>query len=183
MPEARAEVLGGSPVTLGLNGQISYGFSDNFTLGVSAWADVEGRESFFRSGYALQAQFWRPSGSGSRIVFLPRAGISLSGSNIVGYGISASVIYQKTVNEQISWYGGLGSLVGFNDFSKAFNENNIEKLPMGVGALGHIGFSWLFLDDFRINCELSPVLQLNNFDENNQFILAPSIGVGYTMRR
>lgn len=183
LPEARPEALGGSPTTLGLTGQFSYGFTDKFNLSVKAWLDVEEREAFTRLGYSLAAQFIKPMGEGNSLIFLPRIGIALNGSNVNAYGIGASAVYQAELNENLSWYGGLGWLWGFRKLEQMTNDNNEEKLPMGIGLMGNLGLSWQLFDAFRLNCELNPIYQVNAFDENTQFLVAPSIGVGYTLNR
>lgn len=182
-PETRPEELSGKQSTLGLDGQIGYGFSDRFNLSIKGWVDVEGRESLIRSGYSLNAQFIQEINSNSGIIILPRIGIALNGDEISGYGLAASALYQRNIRDGLSWYGGPGLLWGFRYLEKDRNQDGEEKLPMGIGILGNLGIAWQFVDGLRINCELNPVYQINTFDQNSQFIVSPSIGVGYTLRK
>lgn len=181
LPETRPEILQGGPSTLGVSGQLAYGFSDKFNLSVKGWADIEGRENVIRSGYSLNGQFIRAFDERNRVLVLPRVGISLNGSDISGYGLGTSVIYQKSIQQKWSWYGGLGLLWGFRYLEKELNLEKKEKLPMGLGILGNLGIGWQVTKNIRINGELSPAYQINTFDENTNFILSPSIGIGYTI--
>ncbi|HMQ85166.1 MAG TPA: hypothetical protein PKA00_19810 [Saprospiraceae bacterium] len=183
LPETRPEELQGNQTTLGLSGQLSYGFSDKFNLTIKGWADIEGRESLIRSGYSLNGQLIKILSERDRVIIIPRTGIALNGNEITGYGLGTSVIYQNTINQKLSWYGGAGLLWGFRYLEKETNKDNEEKIPMGFGIVGNLGLGWQLSNDLRINCELNPVYQINTFDNNSQILLAPTIGIGYTINR
>jgi len=183
LPESRPEKLGGSNNTLGLNGQLSYGFSNNFNLTMKGWVDIQGREIYHRHGYSIGAQFVKKIDDKSRRIVLPRFGIAFNDGNVAGYGIGGSIIYQSTINDNLSWYGGAGFAWGFRYLEKDLNFNDEEKLPMGFGVLGNLGLGWNLSHSLRLNFELSPIYQLNSFDDNSQFLLAPSVGMGYTIRQ
>ncbi|HMR44658.1 MAG TPA: hypothetical protein PKC40_12525 [Saprospiraceae bacterium] len=175
MPETRPEGIGGEKTTFGANGQITYGFSDKFNLGVKGWADMQGRENYFRSGYALTAQFIRPRSECSRMIYVPRTGMVLDGRYIAGYGFSLSALYQREIVENLSYTVGAGALWGFNTISEE------EGDKMGIGLQGTASIGWIFTDNFRLGIELTPLYQINLFDHNQQFIFSPQIGVGYTI--
>jgi len=183
MPETRPIALLGNQTTLGLNGQLSYGFSDKFNLTIKGWVDVEGRENLYRSGYSLAGQFVKTISEDSRLIVLPRIGIGLSGNIISGYGLGTSAIYQKSINQNLSWYGGAGLLWGFRYLGTDLNAQNEEKIPMGIGLMGSMGVGWQLSDGLRLNCEINPIYQINTFDENSQILVSPSIGLGYTLNR
>lgn len=183
MPEARPEELGGKPTTIGLNGQIGYGFSKRINFSIKGWMDIEGRENFTRSGYSLSGQYIVPTKMNSRIILLPRFGIALYGNDIRGYGISSSLIYHESINNKLSVYIGGGLAWGFRFLEKSTNEDGEKKLPMGIGIIGNSGVAFEITKGIRINFELSPILQLNTFDDNQQFIFSPQIGIGYTIRK
>jgi|GEM_PF-1071557 len=183
LPETRPEVLQGNQTTLGISGQLSYGFSDKFNLTLKGWADIEGRENLVRSGYSLNGYFLKTIGEDSRVIMLPRLGIALNANEISGYGLGTSVLYQKAINQNLSWYGGVGLLWGFRYLEKETNSENEEKLPMGLGIVGNLGLGWQLSNAIRLNFELNPVYQINTFDKNTQILLSPSIGIGYTLNR
>lgn len=183
LPEARPEELNGHQTTFGLSGQLSYGFSDKFNLTIKGWVDIEERESVIRSGYSLNGQFIKNLSGRKRVILLPRIGIALNENQISGYGLGTSMIYQKTINQKLSWYGGAGLLWGFRYLEKNTNYANEEKLPMGFGIVGNFGIGWQLLNSIRLNCELNPIYQINTFDENSQILLSPSIGIGYTINK
>ena len=183
LPEARPEELNGNQTTFGFSGQMSYGFSEKFNLTIKGWADIEGRESLIRSGYSLTGQFIKSLSERKRVILLPRIGIALNGNDITGYGLGTSMIYQNSINQKLSWYGGTGLLWGFRYLEKDTNNENEEKIPMGFGILGNLGIGWQLSNNIRLNCELSPIYQINTFDENSQFLLSPSIGIGYTINK
>ena len=183
MPEARPESLGGRPTTIGMNGQIGFGFSNQINISLKGWVDIEGRENLTRSGYSLSGQYIIPKNLNSRFILLPRVGIALYGRDVKGYGISSSLIYHEVFNNKISVYVGGGLIWGFRFLEKSTNEDGDEKVPMGLGIIGNSGVAFEITKGIRINFELSPILQLNTFDYNQQFIFSPQIGVGYTIRK
>jgi hypothetical protein len=183
LPETRPEVLRGNQTTLGLGGQLCYGFTDRFNLTIKGWADIEGRESLTRSGYSLNGQFIKSISENHRLIILPRIGIALNGTDISGYGFGASMIYQNSINQKLSWYGGGGLIWGFRYLEKETNSQNEEKLPIGFGIVGNLGISWQLSNSIRLNCEINPIYQINTFDENAQILLSPSIGIGYTLNK
>jgi hypothetical protein len=179
MPEARPEALGGRTTTMGAQGQVSYGFGDKFNLGVKAWFDAESREISLRSGYSLNARFFKELSNSSRLIYIPRAGIALSGNDISGYGFGLSSIYQKRFWENTSLYFGPGILWGFRYLEKELTADEKNEMPMGFALIGNIGFSQYLGRSLRLNIELNPVYQLNTFEDNQQFLLAPSLAFGY----
>jgi len=183
LPETRPEELQGNQTTFGLSGQLSYGFSDKFNLTVKGWGDAEGRGSLIRSGYSLNGQFIKTLSERNRIILLPRIGIALNGNDIAGYGLGASMIYQNSINQKVSWYGGSGLLWGFRYLEKDTNSENEEKLPMGFGIVGNLGIGWQISNSIRLNCEANPAYQINTFDGNSQMLLSPTIGIGYTLNK
>lgn len=175
MPETRPENIGGNKTTFGASGQIAYGFSDKFNLGVKGWADMQGRENYFRSGYALTAQIIRPRGERSRMIYVPRTGMVLNGRYIAGYGFSLSALYQREIFENLSYTFGAGVLWGFNTIS----EEESDKI--GYGLLCTASLGWNFIDNLRLGIELTPLYQVNLYDNEQHFIFSPQIGIGFTI--
>jgi len=182
-PETRPEELMGRSSTIGLSGQVQYGFSDRFSLGVKGWVDAEGRESSIRSGYALSGQISTKRDSKSNLMTIYKVGMSLNGNDIAGYGVSGSVIYQRQVSSQFNWYAGSSLLWGFRYLELDTNPDGERALPMGFGVMAHLGIGWQLADALQLNVELVPIYQLNTFEKNDQFIVAPSIGIGYLLNQ
>ncbi len=178
LPEARPHMLGGSYTTFAAIGQLSYGFSDKFSLNVKGWTDIEQRENSLRAGAALTAQFALPLNSKSWLLFLPRVGIATGGLG-GGTGFGLSTIYQKQIKPGLSYYAGIGSLVGLEE---GFETDEGIKYASGIGLLGHAGVSWKFAGDFWLNCELTPIYQINHFENKKQFIVSPSLSIAYTFK-
>ncbi len=183
LPETRPDAIRGNQTTLGVSGQLAYGFSDKFNLTVKGWGDIEGRGHDSRMGFSLNGQFIKVFDPASRLIVLPRFGIALDGANIGGYGIGSSVIYQHTINQRFSWYGGTGLVWGFRQLNRAVNRESELKMPMGFGIIANLGLGWQVTDRIHVNGEINPVYQINTFDDNSQFLVAPSVGVGYTINK
>jgi len=183
LPEARAENLGGKMTTIGVNGKIGYGFSNKFNLSLNGWVDIEGRENLVRLGYSITGQFLNHLNEKSRIIIIPRVGMALNGDNISGYGIATSILYQKELSEKLGYYIGVGFIWGFRGFGKNKNSDGEYRIPMGIGIVGNLGLTKILTKELRLNIELNPIYQINTFDKNQQFILSPQIGIGYTIRR
>ncbi len=182
MPETRPSGLKGRNSTVGINGKITYGFSNSFNLALSAWGDIEGRDSFIRTGYSLNAQFIDSLNPSSRIIIIPRIGLLFTENQISAYGLTTSIVYQKELNRRVGYYLGGGIIWGYKSFYLSKNKNNEERLPMGFGLLANLGFVWQMSDAMRLNAEINPVYQINTFDKNQQLIISPQIGIAYTIR-
>jgi hypothetical protein len=180
LPEARQEA-GFGRTTLGVQGAISYGFSDRFTMTARGWAAIESIDSAFRGGYALQGRINKQLSEKNNLLFIPQAGIAMNGNSLDGYGASGSIIYQHLIHDKMSYYAGGGLAWGINTLRLQTNERGEEKLPMGFGVFGHMGLAWQFYDKLRLNVELHPVYQLNTFDDVQHLLFAPHIGVAYTL--
>lgn len=183
LPETRPEELKGNQTTLGASAQLSYGFTDKFNLTAKGWADIEYRENRFRSGYSISGQFINSISENSRVIILPRIGFALNEDNIEGYALGTSIIYQKSINKNFSLYGGAGVLWGFRHLEKETNFEGEEKMPMGFGIVGNFGLGWQLSNNFRLNCELIPIYQINTFENSSQMIVSPTIGIGYTINK
>lgn len=182
LPETRPEEIGGHYVTLGVSGRIAYGFSDRFSLAARGWTDFGDRQSSIRSGYALDG-FWACNlGAARQMIILPRAGMLLNGNSIDAYGLSLAVVWQQAFGPNFSAYAGGGLAWGTHYFSRGRNSNGVEKTQMGFGLMGHAGVAWALIGRLRLNAELHPIYQINTFDETQQLLLAPHIGMGYTLR-
>ncbi|MEZ4985970.1 MAG: hypothetical protein R2795_13200 [Saprospiraceae bacterium] len=168
---------------LGWSGGLRYGFGKQFNMGFKAWGEFSPRQTLLRGGGSIDAQFLRIISPQTRLILLPRVGIALNGNSIAGYGLSASAIYQREVSDHFSWYGGIGAVWGVKDFTQEQNIANELKMPMGAGVVGNLGIGWQLTNGLRANIELNPILQLNTFDNRQQFLLAPSVGVGYSIIR
>jgi len=183
MPEARTENLGGSKTTFGVSGQIGYGFSDKFSLGVKGWIDAQGREDAARFGVALQGVVAHMTGPTKRLLLVPRIGLAFWGDQIAGYGLGASAVFQKELSEITAWHFGAGLAWGFRYLNEDTNAAGENKIPMGFGLLGHIGFAWEFAPGLRLSADATPLYQINTFDKNQQFMVSPQLGLGYTFRQ
>ena len=180
LPETLPEDIG-SNSTLGLNWHLAYGFSDNFNLTVKGWNIVDHLGEGMRHGQSLSAQFIKNTSNQGTIILIPKVGISIADRIISGYGFETAVVYQKKISNNLSWHGGSGVLWGFSTLGKDYNDQNQYRTPMGIGAIGYLGMGWQVSDQFRINAEANPIYQINSFDKISNFIISPTIGLGYTL--
>jgi len=180
MPETRPEALGDSPTTIGLVGQIKYGISDDIHFLMKGWIDIQGREEPTRSGFAFGGQFIMKRNVTSRFIFLPRLGGAMKGDDMDGLGINLSVIYHEELSDKLSFYIGGGLLWGAHSSDKILTSEGEERLPMGYGFINHTGVAYEIVKGLRVNFELTPIFQINTFDKNQQMLLSPQIGIGYT---
>jgi len=180
MPETRPDSLIGSPTTIGLNGQITYAIRDLAHFHIKGWVDIEQRENLTRSGFSMGWNFIKERNSESRIVFIPKLGIAMSGDDTQGLGLKFSAIYHQELSEKLSFYIGGGLIWGARSGDKILNSEGIEKLPMGYGFIIHSGLAFEVVKGLRVNFELTPIFQINTFDKNQQLLLSPQIGIGYS---
>ena len=181
MPETRPEKLsGGDQTTLGIHGQVGYGYNDKFNMSIKGWMDLGDRENEIRYGISLNSQFVKAINDKKKIIVLPRVGASFGGIGI-GYGLSNSFIFHHAINQKVGYYAGVGGAWGYESLHNQTNDNGERKVPMGFGILGNFGLSWEIQSGIRLNFEVSPIYQINTFDDVDQFIFSPQIGVGYKL--
>ncbi len=181
MPETIPEEIG-SKATLGLNGQVSYGFSDRFNLTSKGWFSFKEFTENLRGGYSLSAQVIKKKSEHSSIIILPKLGFTFNGPIVTGYGIETALVYQNKIANHLSWHGGSGVLWGFHGLGKDYNSREQLRSPMAFGIMGYLGMGWQFYDKFRLNAEVNPIYQINTFEKSTHFIISPTVGLGYTIK-
>ncbi len=158
------------------------GFSERFNMSLKGWYDLEGRADTLRSGYSLAAHFIKRKTPASRVIIVPKIGITLRANVINGYGATTAVVYHRTVGNKVGWYGGLELGWGTHDFFKEWHHDRQKDImPMGFAALAHLGIAGELFGGLRVNAEITPVYQFNYFDDNQQFMVSPQIGIGYVL--
>jgi len=188
LPETnQRDIEGSSNTVFGINGQVAYGFTDKFSLTAKFWADPERKIKELRSGFALSAQIVKPISPKSRLIILPRIARLLeeglfSKSGWQSDGLCISAVYHRSLKGNY-WYAGGGAGWGTAFFSKKSNFRGEEKIPMGFGLVGHLGYGWEFTNNLRLICELSPILHFNTFERNTRYVISPTIGLGYTFKK
>lgn len=161
--------------------ELGYGFTDAFSLYVSGWTSLEDFGS--RSGYALSSRLSLSQSTSHELVFYPRVAILLDGQDINGYGVELPVTVVLPFSPAVYSYAGAGFAYGLKEFAEQTNGNNESRSPQGYGVIGHIGFGWNISNEWRLTGEVSPLYQINTFDDRNDFIVAPAISLGYTFGR
>jgi len=180
-PESRPDQNEIDNNSLGFHFMASYGISDKFNLSAKGWFDTSDEfDGGIRPGLSLTGQFIKELSPSSNLLFVPRVGMANLGD---GYGISTSVVYQKTANQKLSWYSGFGLGWGFSSLNKtSYNSNQAPTYPFGYIAMANLGLGYNLTSALRLNCELNPIYQINTFDDVTHLLVAPSIGLGYTIR-
>lgn len=181
LPETIPEEIG-SKATLGLNGQVTYGFSDRFNLTSKGWVSFKEITENLRGGYSLSAQVIKKKSEHSSIIILPKLGITFNGPIVTGYGIETALVYQNKITNNLSWHGGSGVLWGFQGLGKDYNSIEQLRSPMAFGIMGYTGLGWQLSDKFRLNAEVNPIYQINTFEQSTHFIISPTVGLGYTIK-
>ncbi len=177
-PESRPEKVD-NRLTFGVNGRVGYAFSDNFSVSANGWLDAGNGSLDSRLGFAMNAQFVKHRSPTSRIIILPRFGFVNFGE---GYGLSNSVIYQKETSENLSWYTGLGAAWGYSQLNKiSLSTFEPPRYPFGYLVMGHLGIAYNLRNSVRFNLELNPIYQINSFDNETHFFVAPSLGFGFIL--
>jgi hypothetical protein len=163
--------------TFGYNFQLGYGFSDNFNLYIRGWGDLEYTGEYFRSGYALSSTLTLTDISGStRLMIIPRIGLAIDGNYIGGYGLGMSSAIHHRFTDNFAFYSGLGFVWGFSEMGTIQDGEN------GIGIIGNVGTAYEIFDSFRINLELSPIYQINLYDDKQQFVISGQFTIGYMIR-
>jgi hypothetical protein len=167
-PETRPHEFDDKNTTLAAFGLLSYGITNNFTLSGKAWSDIE-RIIAFRVGFALSGQYTVPISDQSRLILIPRLGFATSDIFGYGQGVGFSTVFQQEIEQNYSYYLGLGSVWGWVD----------KTSEGGIGLLAHIGFSRRLSDSFWLNFELNPVYQINYYDNKQPFLVSPTLSLGF----
>jgi len=169
------ELYGNS--TFGYNFQLGYGFSDKFNLYIRGWGDLENTGEYFRTGYALSSTLTLSELSeSSRLMLIPRVGLALDGNYIGGYGLGLSSAIHHRFTDNFAFYSGLGFVWGFSEIGTIQDGEN------GIGIIGNVGTSYEIFDNFRVNLELTPIYQINLYDDNQKFVMSGQFAIGYMIR-
>ena len=182
-PEARPEAYTNKKnTTIGSALQIQYGATNNFSMALKGWTDIEQREGYFRSGLELSAHFNRPFSTNNHLIIIPRMGYAIGDIN-GGYGLGTTVAFHTQVSDVFAYYTALGFTWGRADQKPELNAFNETKIPTGIAIHGNLGISYELTTNLRINAEINPIQQINTFDRTQQLFIAPQIGLGYTFRK
>jgi hypothetical protein len=184
LPETRPSSIGRNTV-LGGEGHISYGFTDKFALQVKGWVDMQIKNQ--RSGFSLAGIKTIKETNNLRLLIMPKVGCALSGNSLDGFGLELPVILQYDENTNASIFIGLGAAFGFRGLYK-LNKNGgfatgimgeDNQYPFGYAGLIHSGLTYKITKNLRLNLEFSSIYQLNIYDKQSHFLLAPNFSIGY----
>jgi hypothetical protein len=175
LPESSPAHKKDKRLSLAGSGQLTMGLSNSFNLSLKGWHELEQRDTS-RFGGILSAHFIRQSEINTTRIYMLHIGVSLlnsenDGTNMHASGIGASVIKHKKYNENFATYTGL---------SIAYGEQSDLGSDNGAGVGLHFGLAYNIYDNFRINAEITPILQHNWSENSFNFVLSPHISLGYT---
>lgn len=162
----------------GISTSLGYGFSDRFNMYGRLW--ITAKSEMIRSGMSINGHIIRRIDENQNLTIMPRIGVVMYNNSIQGYGFSASSIYTSRFTKNTSIYGGAGLLWGIHYLGEDINSNGESKIPMGFGLLMHAGFVWDLTSSIRVNIEINPIYQINTFDQSQQLVISPTLGLGYT---
>ncbi len=156
----------------GLSLGLSYGIKDNIALKLRGWNDLLDEYQTIRHGYSFgflidnsnEKQGW---------VFYPRIGMAFDENSVEGGGVGFNTMYKYNYNNLLGGYVGGGVLIGWRDIIKE------ENPQYGFGIMGNIGFNYKFYKSLTLNLELTPLYQINQYDETTNFIVSPHIGFSF----
>lgn len=170
-PETRPDAVD-QRMALSGSAQLSYGFSDVFSLGTRAWLGY--REGVTRFGNSLTATLRQSLDERSSILYMPSVGVVWDGNYMGGVGFGSNVTYFYQATSSVGIYGGAGFLYGLRESDAWGAAGN------GWAITGTAGLSYSFSEMFSLNLVVTPLYQVSNYDNVSHFIVAPSLGVAFT---
>lgn len=180
-PETRPEFTNSKDKsTFGFNGQLGYGFTNSFNMYAKGWITKDNNK--YRSGYSLSGIIDFQVDDNSRYMLIPRIGLLLDNQNISGYGASCLLIYQSRIINNFSFNSGGGLIWGYNSLFETTNSVGESRISMGFAIQGNVGLTYQVSKNIRCNLEVNPLYQINTFDSQQNFVISPNIGIGYTFR-
>lgn len=153
---------------------IGYGFTDKVNLYVNAWSDLSTKPFFNKAGISFSSRVSLWHNTKSEVVLYPRYALLKNGEKFDAMGFQLSALYIRKLSEQFYTYGGIAGIAG----NRSLNENSSSNEQL-YGVLGHLGFGYQTVSNFRIMVELNPVYQYNKYFEEGNFVLSPTLSIGY----
>ncbi len=158
--------------SLGFDGRIGYGFSESFNLEGRFWIDMD-RLSGKRGGLALASAYYLNEDDRLSYFLKPTIGIVIDNGQYEGLGYELPIGLVYDITDSFYNYTSVGIAYGVRDGSVQQNGNR----EIGVGILGHIGFGYEFNDLACFKAELTPIQQLNFYDDTKYFIISGTLGL------
>jgi hypothetical protein len=180
LPETQPHIA--QNATTGVFLKVGYGFSDKVNLNFNAWSAFKNGNISSRRGYSLQSRIVINDSSKSHFEIIPRMAVVLDGNSINGYGLAVAFVYVNNITDKLFFYVGAGPAIGTQKFGKIADANQNMVYPCGFGAIGHFAFGYTILPRLRAVVEVNPIYEINKYDHQNNYIITPSITIGYVLK-
>lgn len=155
---------------------VGYGITDKVSLYVNAWSDLSTKPFFYKAGVSFSSRVSVWQNATSEFVLYPRFALLKNGETFDALGFQLSALYITTLSDKCYSYLGIGGITG----NRSISENNHYNDQL-YGALGHIGLGYNATPYFRIMAEINPVYQYNNYYASGNFLLSPTLSIGYVI--
>lgn len=173
LPETKANNVNdtyGGVVTLG------YGFSKSINLYANAWTETKSRSFFYRGGVALASRIRLWEKGNSQLLLYPRISVLRNnGRSFDAMGFELPLIFLTPISPKVYTYFGIGGGYG----NRRLLMDRARKNEEMYAIIGHMGVGYKPFDNLRLMLELNPICQFNRYDNRTNFILAPTLSIGY----
>ncbi|MES2780179.1 MAG: hypothetical protein V4651_09820 [Bacteroidota bacterium] len=157
---------------------IGYGFSRDINFYASGWSDLTTKTLLYRGGLAVSSRIRLWEKGNTQVLLYPRISILRNnGKSFDAMGFELPLIYITPVSSLVYTYFGVGAAYG----NRQLLTDNARRDEELYAVIGHLGMGFKPFDNFRIMLELNPICQFNKYDERTNFILSPTISIGYIL--
>lgn len=162
--------------------KVGYGFSDNFNLNLNVWSAFKNGTLSSRRGYSFHSRIVLKDSARSHFEIIPRTAVLIDGNSINGYGFALPIVYVNNITDRLFFYIGAGPAVGTQKFEKIKDAHQDMVYPAGFGAIGHFAFGYTIFSKLRIVAEINPILEFNEYNDELNYMLTPSLTIGYVLK-
>jgi len=161
-----------SETAFGCEGALRIGLCEHFTLQFKGWKDLSDNVRSQRYGTSFSVLVTLNNSSKSRFTLIPTAALVFGGGDLEGGGGGLFLSPAYNPWRDISFYLAFGPAFGMRKLEQ-------ENKQWGWGLLANCGASFLVRDRLTVNVELAGVRQVNKYDDIKDFMICPSLNLGY----
>lgn len=159
---------------------IAYGFTQKLNLQVSGWTDVTTSKQLYRGGMAASSSVLLWEATSLRFSMVPKVAILRNdGKKFDAMAFELPLICTVDLPRSFYLYMGVGGAYG----NRRLLTNSASEREEAYAFIGYAGIGYTFENSVRIMFEVNPIYLQNRYEDRNNFIISPTLGIGYVLNK
>lgn len=159
---------------------IAYGFTKSLNLQVSGWADLTTPKQLYRGGMAASSSILLWDATSFRFSMIPKVAILRNdGKKFDAMAFELPLICTVDLPRSFYLYIGVGGAYG----NRRLLTKSASEQEEAYAYIGYAGIGYTFQNSLRMMFEVNPIYLQNRYESQNNFILSPTLGVGYVINK